>query len=279
MAIREIEVNTPHQNLQFKDHAYAHQLLDNLEGIELGPSSHNSFHLPGSKACAPKDNFDFYKIEGQAKFNGKYCEIDLWGEAAAIPVADNSQGYVISSHVIEHIPDLIRAFQEWDRILVDGGYIFIIAPQRDALEADKGRELSDLTGVLTAYEFEWTPNTVPEAIDKAAGGWRGHYWVFTMQSFIEIINGLNERGYINWELIHTEDPDQKVGNGFNVVYKTHKKITPIETPTQELVADAEPEPEPIKEMDFPEPDQLPEPAAPKTRTRKKKEPVLAQRYE
>ncbi len=229
MAIREIEVEgAKHQGLQFKDHVYAHELLDGLHGIELGPSSHNSFHLPGSIAIAPKDNFEFYKTAGQTQWNGKYCEVDVWGEADATTLPDNSQDYVISSHVVEHIPDLIRAFQEWDRILVYGGYVFMIIPQRDALDSDKGRELSTLTDVLTAYESEWTPNTVPEAVDKLAGGWRGHYWVFTSKSFEDIIIGLIERGYIRWEIIHEEDPDTKVGNGFCVVYKIHKPVPPIQ---------------------------------------------------
>jgi ubiquinone/menaquinone biosynthesis C-methylase UbiE len=42
--------------------------------------------------------------------------------------------------VVEHLPDPIAAFFEWNRVLKAGGTIFMIFPKRDALPADRGRD-------------------------------------------------------------------------------------------------------------------------------------------
>lgn len=230
MALRETVVKTEgHNGLQFKDHDLAHRLLDNLHGLELGPSSHNSFHLEGSLSVAPDDDFEFYKA-GQVDQNGKYVEIDIRGEAGNIPVADDSQDYVLSSHVIEHIPNLLAALLELIRVTKNGGFLFSIIPQRDALNSDVGRPLTTYSELKEAYEKNFTTETIPAERTKAAGGVRGHYWVFSLPEFKQIIELFNAEylaplGY-NLKIVESEDPDKKAGNGFTTVYQVLKAAIP-----------------------------------------------------
>lgn len=133
-----------------------------------------------------------------------------------------SQDYVISSHVIEHLPDPIGAFIEWTRLLKPGGTIFMIVPHRDALPADKGRPISPMDEIETAYRENYTPDTHP----YQSQGRRGHYWVFALESMKELIEMCNGAFGLGWTLVHEEAIDAKVGNGFTLVYRYEPQSFP-----------------------------------------------------
>jgi len=56
--------------------------------------------------------------------------IDLIGSADALPMADGSVDAILSSQVIEHLPDPEKAIAEAARVLKPGGLLFLIAPSR-----------------------------------------------------------------------------------------------------------------------------------------------------
>lgn len=103
------DVPNPHY---FPESPLAHKYLDGLTGLEIGASSHNSHGLAGSLNVAPADDEVFHQAE--IDMCGHYAQVDMIGEAHDIPVEVDSQDYVISSHVLEHVPDLLAAFEEWD---------------------------------------------------------------------------------------------------------------------------------------------------------------------
>lgn len=220
--IRTTKTNKPGLGIKFKEHKLAHDLLDGLTGIELGSASHNSFNLAGSINVGPASDpadYEHYK-QSQIEMCGAYDEIDVDAEAHALPFEDSSQDYIISSHVFEHLPDPIAAIREWNRVVRDGGYVFMIVPQPGALPEDKGRPLANL-GVwidnegLTVDTWDYEANPVP-------GGRRGHYYVYSLDTLIGIFDGLNEMGEIRWSLVADEAVDTKVGNGFTLVYRVNK---------------------------------------------------------
>lgn len=47
-----------------------------------------------------------------------------------LPFADNSQDWIYSSHVYEHITDRITTIKEWYRVLKVEGYLIIIVPHK-----------------------------------------------------------------------------------------------------------------------------------------------------
>jgi len=51
-----------------------------------------------------------------------------------LPFADGSQDAVYSSHCLEHIPDCIKAIQEWYRVLKVGGHIITMVPSAQLYE-------------------------------------------------------------------------------------------------------------------------------------------------
>jgi SAM-dependent methyltransferase len=58
-------------------------------------------------------------------------DIDLVCDALDTPFEDNSVDYIISSHAIEHMLDVRKAFREWTRILKPGGIMAHKMPDRD----------------------------------------------------------------------------------------------------------------------------------------------------
>ena len=177
-------------------------------GIELGASAHNPFGLANCINVAPADEFDFYKDE-QGSLCGRYAEIDLVGEAQLIPeIGSHELDYIVSSHVIEHVPDVISAFVEWNRVLKPGGVIVMIFPKKSAL--DHTREVTPISHFMDDYRNKKTVET--HSIEEV-GVRRGHYHVFTLASMLELIQSAD----LDWQILEALETDDKVGNGHMVV--------------------------------------------------------------
>lgn len=194
------------------------------KGLELGAAAHNPFGLSGALNVAPwsededhpdRRDFEFYARE-QVKLCGYFAAVDIAGEADQLPVDDKSQDYLLGSHVAEHLPNLVAAFVEWNRVLKPGGIVFLVLPLRDALEEDRVRPLTP----LRHFVGDWKANaTVETHRTDCPGGRRGHYHVFTLAGFIELVEWCRSEGLFDWELVASEEKDSKVGNGFTVVYR------------------------------------------------------------
>lgn len=201
--------------MKFPFHQPTLKLLDGLSGIELGAASHNPFGV-NALNVAPEWNYEVYR-ENQVNQGEEPIQIDLYGHAAQIPVADRSLDFVLSSHVIEHIPDPISAFVEWQRVIKPGGYVVAIVPQPDALVEDK-RPLSPYDRLVRAHRERWTPETSPPG-----SVFNDHYWKFTSSTFRNfvqrLVDGWEDLPQLPWQLVGVEDPDSKVGNGFWVAYR------------------------------------------------------------
>lgn len=206
MKIRHTPVpGAKHMGITFRDHALAHELLDRLDGIELGAGAHNPFNLPRCRNVAPSRDFEFYKAE-QIKVCGSYAEVDVFVEGHALPFEADSLDYVISSHVVEHIPDLIAALEEWVRVIKDGGCIFMIYPQRDALPGDRDLPVSTVTDILAAHERGDTVETWDYEARPVPGGKGGHYWRFVPETWEVLVGALNANGF-RLDVVAVENPD------------------------------------------------------------------------
>ena len=198
----------------FKESQLAHQMLDGLKGLEIGPSSHNPFGL-NARYVGQRD--EIYEKE-QLRLAGKVTVLDFVARADEIPVESESEDYILSSHVVEHCPNLIKTLLEWFRIVKPGGCIYMIVPHRDAAPSDVGRPLTDWEHLLDDYRANRTPETEPEAGKFL----HCHYHVFapeTMKRFMHSIFG--ERLL----LVASQEIDDKVGNGFTLVYRKRSSLS------------------------------------------------------
>jgi 2-polyprenyl-3-methyl-5-hydroxy-6-metoxy-1,4-benzoquinol methylase/glycosyltransferase involved in cell wall biosynthesis len=216
------ESDEPQEPGIFREHALAHQLLDGLTGLEIGAASHNPFGLRTRNVALPEAN-EFYAEHSRGEIIVP-AAVDIWAAADNIPVPDRSEDFIVSSHLVEHLPNPIGAFVEWDRILRDGGYVFMIVPLKGALPADKSRELTPLSHFVEDHNQKMTLDTHPT--DGVPGERAGHYHTFTPDSLLEVVHFMRQKGLCAWALVAQEDIDTKVGNGFTLVFKVSHRPVP-----------------------------------------------------
>ncbi|MBC8017590.1 MAG: glycosyltransferase, partial [Verrucomicrobia bacterium] len=195
--------------------ALAHKWLDGLAGLEIGSSALNPFGLNTRNVGL---SFEGY-IKEQCELTGEADTIHIVAPADDIPVPDDSEDFVLSSHVIEHCPDMIKALVEWYRVIKPGGYLYMIIPFRDAAPTDKGRPLTEWDHIFKDYVNQITEKEEPEANGIPFG--YGHYHVFEinqLHGFVQNIFG------DRLELVDHQNQDDKIGNGFTLVYRKNKSF-------------------------------------------------------
>ena len=127
-------------------------------GVEIGASAFNAF--PGVEAW----NFDHPGGElfqkAQLEIAGQVARVDVHATADVLPIASGALDFLLASHVIEHMPDTIRALGEWDRVLRVGGIAFLIVPHRERT-FDRVRPRTDLRHHLADFALGTTAGNDP----------------------------------------------------------------------------------------------------------------------
>jgi ubiquinone/menaquinone biosynthesis C-methylase UbiE len=111
--------------MKFKESALAHELLDGLEGIEIGGSAHNAFGLR-TRNVDYSAAMDTPFKQQEIKLCGETMPVDLVAPGDRLPLGDSKVDFVISSHVIEHFPDPIKTLREWHRVVKADGYLLLV---------------------------------------------------------------------------------------------------------------------------------------------------------
>lgn len=173
----------------------ATRYLDGLTGVEIGAAAHNRYPVDAFNVDLTTDPHPNY-IEEQRRLAGRVATVHVVAAGDKLPLADKSIDFVLASHVIEHFPDPIRALLEWDRVATR--YLFLVVPHRDR-----------------TFDAERPLTSTEELLDRHAAGFTAdedkHWSVWTCETFVELC----ER--IGLDVVATEDPDLKVGNGFAIV--------------------------------------------------------------
>jgi len=184
---------------RYPESSLAHRYLDGLKGLEIGGAYHNAFGLDTLNVDYSSDMNTEFKRE-EVALCGEAMPVDIVAPGNAVPVANKSFDFVISSHVIEHFFDPIGALNEWRRIARK--YIYIICPQPTALESDRGKRLTTLQEIRHRHSGKTEP---PPRDDHQ------HYTRWTSGSFVNMCL------YFGFHVIDVQDPDDKFGNGFAIV--------------------------------------------------------------
>lgn len=191
----------------FPESALAHKYCVG-KGLEIGGSAHNPFGLNTLNVDFTDSMETKFKKE-EIRLCGKALKVDIVASGDNIPLPDESQDFIVSSHVIEHFPNPIKALIEWDRLVKPGGIIFMIVPHKERT-FDKGKEKTPLEHLIEDFKNN---NTKPHAYPNG----HDHCWV--TESFVEMINYIIQELYMKWEIVEVQDVDDKVGNGFTVVIR------------------------------------------------------------
>ena len=188
--------------MKFPESATAHRYLDGLKGIEIGGSAHNSFGLDTINVDKSGSMDTIFKKE-EHNLCGTMLPVDVVSEGDNLPFDDNSFDFVLSSHVLEHFYDPIKAILEWQRVARK--YVFIIVPHK-CRTFDKDRTDTPVSELIDRH---YSPIAEYQDADTNDDG--DHWSVWTPTTFLNLMD------YFNFNVIHYEHTDDKVGNGFTVI--------------------------------------------------------------
>lgn len=195
------------QTLLFPESALAHNYCIG-KGLEIGGSAHNPFGL-NTLNVDRSDSMDTISKKNEIRFCGKALKVDIVANGDEIPLPDKSQDFIVSSHVIEHFTNPIKALIEWDRLVKPGGVIFIIVPHKERT-FEKEKRCVSLEHLMEDYQNN---NTQPHGKKYE----HEHCWI--TETFVELIGYMIEKMHMKWEIAQVQDVDDKVGNGFTVVIR------------------------------------------------------------
>jgi SAM-dependent methyltransferase len=112
-------------------------------GLSLSRAMRRLLEVEASARCFSSD----IEIEG-----GRFAP-DYLADLRHAPIADASLDWVISSHVLEHIPELDRCIDEILRILKPGGACWIQVPLEPGLERSRPIEIDPHRAHAHAWQF------------------------------------------------------------------------------------------------------------------------------
>lgn len=217
-------------------------------GLEIGPSYAPT--TPKSKGwnCHVLDHMDAAGLKlkyGPGVPIYKIEEVDfVWsGQTYRELVGDNRYDYIIASHVIEHVPNLIGFLEDCRSILKPGGVMSLAIPDMRFC-FDCLRSVSDIGGVIDAHlldrksnspgrvydyfskavmlgdahlwstetleglrfmrETDFAPFAFAQALHKDQD-YDVHCWTFTPSSFRMILQSLNKLGFVGLKEIEFFD--------------------------------------------------------------------------
>jgi SAM-dependent methyltransferase len=139
--------------------------------------------------------------------------------AETIPNRDSSFDFLLSEHVLEHLPDPIRALKEWKRVLKPGGMLFLFLPHPERT-FDRARAVTRLEHLIEDHARQVGPEEDAhweEWKEKVLGlGLASHYQKYSKQETLK--NNLIHRhvftpesckkllAHLEFEVLESMDP-------------------------------------------------------------------------
>jgi len=176
-----------------RDSRFAHERLDGLRGVEIGAAAPQSYNV--DTINVDRADTVFYR-QAQERVVGWAAPVDVVAEGDALPFDDDSFDFLLASHVIEHMPDPIRALREWVRVAAN--YVFLVVPHRDRT-FDRGRPLTPISELVERHARRFSSTE-----DR-------HWSVWTCESFLDLCR------HLGLAVLEYQDPDDMGRNGFAVL--------------------------------------------------------------
>lgn len=188
-----------------RDSKFVTSYLKGLKGIEIGAASHNNYRLDAINVDRYAEADTIYK-EQERRLVMRAAKVDVVAPGDDLPFPDDSHDFVFSSHVLEHIPDPIRALLEWQRVA--RRYVVCVIPHKER-----------------TFDADRPLTTTGELLERHRAGLHSeedkHWSVWTCDSFLEMCEE------VGFKVVDHLDPDDKFRNGFIVTIDASVTPPPI----------------------------------------------------
>jgi len=179
---------------------FAGLIPQNADSLEIGP-----FHNPLLRGRRTK-YFDVLTREtlveraASLEIPGEHVpEIDFVSNTGDLTIIDKDFDFVLSSHCLEHQPDLVTHLRNVERILRPDGRFFLLVPDRRFC-FDHFIEDSTIADVLQAYEERRQFHTVKSVVEHRAltthndcvAHWTGNHGIFMEEYETRVAAALEE---------------------------------------------------------------------------------------
>ena len=151
--------------LPARPHGMAWRYLLGHRGVEIGASLHNSHFIPHTvfvDYCDESEDNEWHAADDLLA--GQRHPVDVVSEADDLPFEDSSQDFVLTSHVIEHLPNAVKAIAEWVRVVRPGGILFLVIPHIEGWAShpsDKGKSPTTIEHFQEDLDNDCTVETHP----------------------------------------------------------------------------------------------------------------------
>lgn len=203
------------------------------EGLEIGPGRHPYCVGPG-----------VVYLEKHPGSRDGMARPHIVADANAIPRPDESFDYLLSSHVLEHMPDTIRTLNEWARVLKPDGVLVLILPHadrtfdrhrqktrldhhirdhvtlgagpdhgHDAEAKDGWEKLEDLDAIATAHHAVFGDGTMWDFDHRIAHD-AMHYHVWTQDEIVRLLQ------HLSFQIVAVAEEVADRGDSFIVVARS-----------------------------------------------------------
>jgi SAM-dependent methyltransferase len=190
-------------------------------GVEIG-ALWRRFPVPPDARVWYVDRLDGAGLlEQYPELRGKIVQPDLVAEAAQLPVAPASLGFIIASHLLEHLPFPLAALRSWYEALAPGGALLLRVPdKRYTFDTQRARtQLAQLIEEYNhperfdrrAYYADWVQNVKDgnpetEAVEREVRrlmetDYSIHFHVWIDEDLREIIDYTRQAWHFDWKLV------------------------------------------------------------------------------
>lgn len=155
------------------------------KGLDLGCGPYKAFpHFRGVDNCVDKHLF---RIDMKPDWVVDTCE-------NLRDFASQSQDFIFSSHLLEHIQEYKAALTEWWRVIKPGGHLCLYLPHKD-FYPNVGQD-----GANPDHKHDFHPNDIIKAMEEIASGWdlveNQERNEGTEYSFFQVYRKLGQRAHL-----------------------------------------------------------------------------------
>ena len=125
-------------------------------GIDVGCG-----HRKTAPHCIGVDLLAAGEIGSAGVMEGQRSQADVRASGDDLPMfPDGSMDFVISRHNLEHYVDVVKALEEWRRVLRPGGHLALVLPDEDCL---------DTLALDPTHKHAFTPESLRRLIALVGG--------------------------------------------------------------------------------------------------------------